>query len=240
MIRLLIAAAYLFAACTAQAGFFVNSYSLAPVGTPASVAFQACTSDTSDLTTYSFAGAAIGPEGNKTVAVVVTGGDPATAFGVSSMTIGGVSATELVDFEGVGRLTNTAIYALGSVTGTTATISVTWSEAITEMQICVFALYDLNSATPTNTVSGFTTGGAALSLDSNVDALGVVVGGCSTAAASQTHTWTGLTERSDATVGGYSDTSADYTEDASPSSPLTIVCDVTGINATTGAVAAFR
>lgn len=120
---------------------------------------------------------------------------------VSSATIGGVSATIHEQRGADGNAIGLAIISAVVPTGTTATVSVTLSGAVTDgPDIEVYTITGLNSTTPTDTI------GSAGSSDNpsgniDVEAGGVIIGGaCGNA--NNAVSWTGLTEDADAVLSG--------------------------------------
>lgn len=104
----------------------------------------------------------------KVIFVIVHGEDDAITFGVNSVTIGGVSGTELIDRGGGTNAINTAIYRfntddLDQITNTD--IAVTFSEAITGCAIGVVLIENVgvtvgpsaNSSTSANVMSSVPT-----------------------------------------------------------------------------------
>ena len=234
LFRSLIALAYLASAATAQAGFVINSF----WGAAATISFVGCTSSSSDLTTYTFTDHATGTAGARKTIVGVSGGDGATNFSVSSMTVGGAAATEVADNSAsTGSLAQSAIYIKDNPSGTTATIVVTFSEAIEDAAVCVWAAYDVSSETATDTASGFDTSGGAITLDLDVATNGVAVG-MSSSDSADSHTWTGMTERSDANQSPTHRYSGADTSTAG--TPFATTVDETDTGDLVGTTASFR
>lgn len=211
---------------------------------PATVTFLQCAEDASDASTYTFTSQNVGTASSDRYTIVGIGGDDnATVWDISSVTVGGNSATEAVDYGGVSSLNNTAIYYIANPTGTSQTIVVNTSEAINHLQICVWQANNIQTGTPFATNTGFDTAAAAFHMDLNIPANGAAVGVCSTQAGSQTFTWTGLTERiDDPAIGAEANsyTAADLNQGGTASTPLSITCDATGSADTSGAVASWR
>lgn len=210
----------------------------------ASITFLQCATDANDLTNYSFASQNTGAESaDRHTIVVVNSEDSATNFSTSSMTIGGDAASEAADSisAGTGSTTNTSIYIMANPTGTSETIAVSMSEAITGMGICVFQANNLASATAFATLTDFDTASAALTLNINTQADGIGVGGCNSGTNGQTATWAGLTESgSETSVGTELTMSVADAETATASTPLTVTCDFGGSQDSTGAAASFK
>lgn len=206
-----------------------------------SYSFRGCTASTTDATTYTHTSVDIGTDtGSSRTIVVATGsGDTQATFSVSTLTVGGVTATSAVQSSSANSELSTLYYVTG-VSGATGDIVVTHSETVTSNQVCVWALYDLNSSAPSATNSSTGTSGAALTLSVNTQAAGVTVGMCSNRSSGQTFTWTGLTESSDASDGSEQTYSSADLLISSASTPLSITCDPTGTASDTGVAASFR
>lgn len=237
LFRALVALSYLLAVSTAQAGFLINSFISFPV--PPVLTFLQCANDTTDLTTYTLSAQNVGTAGatRKTI-IGIVGVDNATVFGVSTVTVGGDSATEIVDEDGTG-IDDSAIYILDNPVGTSEDVVVTFSEAISAIGVCLWEADGLSSSTAVASVANDDTASAAISLNLNTSASSLTVGVCGTTN-SATATWVGLTERADAGGVQIVYTAADFTEDATPATPLTVSCDYTGTNDATGVAATFR
>lgn len=124
--------------------------------------------DTSDLTTYTFANCVVSPTGGtadfnyntndprnlprlrsttrSAIVVIVHAEDALATFGVSSVTLGGVSGVERVDRGGGTNAINTAIYSWTTdiIEGITNTdIVVTFSEAVTGCAVAVIEVSNI-------------------------------------------------------------------------------------------------
>ncbi len=238
LFRTLICLIYLASATLAQAGYVINSFQFGTAG-GATITFIGCTGDATDLTTYTFTNHATGVAGARKTIVGVGAADAATDFNVSSVSVGGVSATEVVDSADVNSLVQSAIYIIDNPSGTTATIDVTWSEAVTGAAICVWAAYDVLSETATATATQFQTSSAAITLSLNVNADSIAVGMSSCRDGLQTTTWAGMTERADTSV--ETSTHAYSAADTQTSgAPLAVTADWSGASDSIGASASFR
>lgn len=229
-------------ACAQEFNVF-HQYAKAPTATPATVSFVGCTASSSDLTTYTFTDHATGTAGNRTTIVAAYGEDGASDFSPVSMTIGGVSANAQTAAWGTtSRAVQGRIFSLANPSGTTATIAVTFSEAITAAQVCVWAAYDLQSATATDSATNETTDGSPVTLDTDVPADGIAVGGGINGLTGACNvTYVGLTEQfSDDPSGEFCGSAADFDNDASADVPLTISCDIGAAASQVCGVAAFR
>lgn len=184
-----------FAVNPALAGFLINSFAIAPAG--ASITFVGCTEASNDAAVYTYTNHATGTAAADRATIIgIASEDSTTVFDVSSVTVGGNAAAEVVD-QGGSLSLNTAIYIISNTSGTTATIVVNLSEAITSNTVCVWAAYGLNSLTAVGTNS--TSGSGTHTLDVSATGGGVAVGIASQASNVPTSTWTGLAEGADTT-----------------------------------------
>lgn len=170
--------------------------------------FTASASSTSDLTTYTFAGQSLGAVvANRMIVVVGLAiyaalGTPA----VSSVTIGGVTATVLLT-TGT-NMGSFLAYALVP-TGTTGDIVVTLGSGGSRCGVGIWRVYDQISNTPTDTDTPAGGADSARSVSIDVSAGGIIIAGASSGNASIA--WTNATEGFDTFVEGGTDISgADY------------------------------
>jgi hypothetical protein len=239
LLRILIAAIYLVAATTAQAGFLINSYAVAP-GTPiASITFLQCAESTSDLTTYTLATQNVGTASADRYTIgTISSTDSVGTYTTSTVTVGGDSATINVD-QGASSPFSAVIFAVANPAGTSEDVVITFSEAITGVRLCLWQANNITSATAVATTSATAGSGGPITLSINVSSLGVAVGVCSINNTTPTYVWTGLTEREDSTGTEFNLSAADFTNDNSADSPLAITCDPTGSNTNVGASASY-
>lgn len=167
-------------------------------------------SSTASLTTYTFSSFNIGGPGLIVVAIVgsYTGG-PAGFGTISSATIGGSAATLAVKITGDVNAP-IGIFYRRVTSGTTATITVTFSKAFAGCAIMVYRLTDTASDTPHNSAEGGGSGRTSTSVSLNVPANGVTLA-VSSVNDSLSTAWTNLTKDVDALNGavGYSSASLD-------------------------------
>ena len=152
--------------------------------------------DTSNTDVYTFSGKDFGDAATDRY-IVVTTGAPASAQTLSSVTIGGVAATIVVQDDDDAS----AGIAIAAVpTGTTGDIVVTWSGSMFSCGIGVYRLTGLQSATASATASDVT-----ITSDAVEASLEIPAGGCgigyvywlSSGTATRTASWTNLTENFD-------------------------------------------
>lgn len=195
-------------------------------------AFDDVTGSTSSPAT--FTGVSFGSaSGSRRVLV----GAAISTNGTPSVTIGGVSATQ------VALATNGAVkaglYLVDLPTGTSGTVVVSSTAVRGDAFIAVWAVYNIRSSTPTATATD--TGATPWDVSLNVEHRGVAASflfGNGTGVASAS--WTGMTEDVDTLGDGTSVyTGASYTAVAAQS-PLSVTASVT--SATAGAIcsASFR
>jgi hypothetical protein len=172
-------------------------------GAPAAVAtFVDSTESTGDLTTYTFAGHAIGDAAtgrHVLIGIGASGSAGQSDRTISSVTVGGDAATAVGTLvTSTSTATTYAVFYIIQVdSGTTADIVVTWSGDLISTGIGVWALYNLLSATPTDTGTGVLSG---TNIGIDAPARGVIVGYAHTqrnGAGGATHTWANLSERFD-------------------------------------------
>lgn len=217
----------------------LNGFNATSGASAASVTFVGCTVSASDLTTYTFTNHATGTAGARKTIVGVGGSDGTSNFSVNTVTVGGASATEVVDSADASAIVQSAIYIIDNPSGTTASIVVTFSEAVTGAVVCVWAAYDVTSETATATANQFQTSSAAITLSLNINSGGFGVAMSSKEFDGATTVWTGMTERSNASVeSGVSSYAAADTTTAG--TPLTVTVDWSGSSDSIGASASFR
>jgi hypothetical protein len=198
---------------------------------PPVMAFQAHTTNAGASASYSFTSQAIGAEDNSRCVVVAVIGRAGGALDVSSVTVGGISAT--LARAGGGVELPVELWIARVPTGTTATIDVTFTGTSNFCAIGVWSVTNIDSLTPTDT--------AASSIGSiliDVEAVGIIVA-VSSSLNGATSTWTNATERYDAAIGGVGSSGADYQAMAGAESNRSITCASADTNEFTVA-ASFR
>lgn len=182
---------------------------------------QTAVDETND-TTYTFSSHNFGAEDSaRRIVIVVQLRPNSTTCSVTSATIGGVSASLLVEAQnGFGT---TSIWQAAVPTGTSGTVVVNIDNLALAMSIGTYRL--VNAAATAHATATDATGDPT-SISINCPAGGAIIGGDCTISATSGYTWTGITERSDDT---YSSTNGVYTTagdrfDAAQTS-LSITCD---------------
>lgn len=168
--------------------------------------YHASAVDASDLTNYSFSGVSIGNPGDRDyVLAFVFSRDTANGLSISSMTIGGVSATPILEreFDDAGNSSVVAAYYAAVPTGTTATIAVNFNQSAIRCGVEVYTVKDATSMTPHATSvhsdSNNDTGPIPLSVAAP-SGNSIILGG--TFGANGAFSWAGLTEDDKTTVEG--------------------------------------
>lgn len=165
-----------------------------------SVTYLQHTGDAGDLTTYTFAATNLGAAsgGRFIIAAIGARATGSTALTVSSVTIGGVTATQIVQAENSPTNANlAAIYMAAVPIGTTGDVVVTLSRAAVRCSI------DLWSATGISTTAHDTDSSTADPSTATLDTLGagvLVAVSVSAGASPPTFTWTNATERYDGLI----------------------------------------
>lgn len=175
-----------------------------------SLAFQASATAIGSGSTYTYNSQAIGPAAaNRLVIVAVHSLQSAGARTISSVTVGGISATVI---PGTTFTTTTAhgdydsaLYAASVPTGTTANIVVTMSGSVTGGGggISVWAAYDLSSTTAIDGDGAINTSGSPANIPSLTTANSgfLVASAMAYAFGAFSVSWTNATKRSEVSVG---------------------------------------
>lgn len=195
--------------------------------TPASVSFCTSAVSSTNASSYTFSSQSIGTAATGRRVVVGVSGSRGGTIGVSSVTVGGNSATQLCTVEGTGGGANqrTALYIITVNTGTTADIVVTFDATASRAGIGVWAVYDLQSSTPvatatSTTVDPYTSG----SLSHNAGGVGIYHAYTYYSGGLPTHTATNATERfdQDTEAGVLPHTGGDTTFSTTGSTTITV------------------
>ena len=167
----------------------------------ARLSYIGTTLDTSDLTTYTLAGVGIGTPAPDRLVVAVVMGRAGAGRTISSVTIGGVTATAAITS---GSQNNpTGIYYALVPSGTTATVVATFSGGLVRMAVAIYSLTGYRNMVPAATGQDYNST-TTLSTTLNRPADAVVVAGALTSS-NGTFTWTGPTEDADAAIEGGTD-----------------------------------
>lgn len=185
------------------AGCELIGFGATAAATSATSTYIGNTSDTTDQTTYSFAGASIGTASSDRLVVCGFTARANAARTVSSVTIAGVSATLVGTAIDAGAGADLATMWIAAVpTGTTGTISITFSAAMLRCNVGVWTITGGGSATPTSTQTDNTVSSNVLSVSSDCPANGCIIAVSENGqgSGSATATWAGVTENYDTTV----------------------------------------
>lgn len=197
------------------------------------------TQDTGDKTTYTFSSQNLGTAASDRVIIVgIAARKAGAATTISSVTVGGVTASIPVSYSNSDGNSNISGIAVAEVpTGTTGDIVVTFGAGMVRAVITAWRATSLASTTPHDSLT-----------DGSTDPTGTIdipAGGFAVATALSnsvgTTTWTGLTEHSDATLESFVTVSDASDEFVSTQTGRTITADFTGSGSTpTMSVASFE
>lgn len=202
-----------------------------------------CATDTGNTDGYTFSTIALTGLSDTASVLVVVGilsEDNASLFGVDGVTIDAAAGTQIVDEDGTGVVNSAIFTSNGLVTGAASVdIVLDHSETITSATVCVWALENLSSTTPTASVVDDDTASGALVLTLDPTTVGgYALGVCANQSVGDTPVWAVLTETQEANNGehSYSNASA-VTTGAS----MAVTCDYAdNTSDATGAAVAFR
>lgn len=159
-----------------------------PPSNQVTIAFTDSSIDASNASTYTFSSQALGTAAADRVIVVGLFGD--TARTVSSVTIGGVSASRVKRQLNTGNFVE--LWQAAVPTGTTGDVVITFSGACSRSGVGVWALYGANPTAHDTGASSANPGTDTL----DVPALGVAIA-YSAGSSIASWSWTGLTEKFD-------------------------------------------
>jgi hypothetical protein len=183
--------------------------SLYPINSPAveavppTVSFQDGTGNGTSLTTYTFSSMTVGSTTDPHKCVIGVGaGDGNTGKTVSSITVGGVSATVIVSHRlNFDPANIVEMWQVEGITATSGDVVVTWSGG---MNRCTCIVYEVLNAASAVTASGAdSTGSSTKSVSLSIPANGVAIGISGNFTGAQTTTWTNLTEDYDPAASYY-------------------------------------
>jgi len=204
------------------------------------LSFNGSRTNTANVATYTFANFTLGtPDPRRAVIVAVHGIDSAADFSATGVNINAIAATRRVVTSSVNTYEG-SLWSAIVPTGTSATISVAFSEAIADCHIGVWSAYNLNSLIP---VTSQTDINGTLTLSVNIDAVAhsVVIGLVVTAGISKSPwSWTNLTERYDNAGQSQDSTGADTVVGSTGVTLAIQTVPTAGTTTNTMAVAVFR
>lgn len=177
-----------------------NMAFMAGGGGPVTISLTDHAVDSSDSATYTFTSRAIGTASSgRKIVVGIARNSGGAAGAVSSVTIGGISATKITGVNYVSE-SSAELWQADVPTGTTATIVVVWANSGLRMGIGVWAL--TNAAASAHDAQTASNGAPGMSVSINCPANGAVLG-CASNGGASTWTWTGIAEQYDeGTEGG--------------------------------------
>lgn len=196
-------------------------------GNPTTCTFLQLARNDSDLTTYTYAAQNFGTADARRYIIAAIGGRANVASTLDSVTIGGVTATQIANVT-VGTTGIAALFAAAVPTGTSGDVVLTFSGGMLRTGCALFSLLsDFDATVPTDAQTDNTLSTNDLSVSLSVPVGGVVIACNHTNATSTATAWTGVTEDYDQASAenpgqGYSGGHASYT-----SSPLTVTCTIT-------------
>jgi hypothetical protein len=220
----------------ALAGFVLNWIELGP----ATITFLQCAEDATDQTTYTFSTQNTGTaSGDRTTIIAVHAEDTNADFGlqISSVTVGGDTASIQVQTDTVANDVLAGIATISNPSGTSEDVVVTMSEGVTSVNICLYRANSLRSITATDTARASEAGAVDVDVDTTAD--GIVVAAANDAG-SPSYTWVGVTERYDGTGTESSGTGGSFDEDSTPETPRAINVDDAAPGGFPAVAAAFR
>lgn len=178
------------------------TFQVTPVAAGGVLTFLQSTSSATDASEYTFSSQNLGDAAADRYIIVAVGSRDSgtTSQSISSVTVGGVSATIVVQQRNSATNTDVAGLAIAAVpNGTTGDVIVTFSETMLRCSIALYRATGLSSATPTDNGSSTAT---APTYAIDVLAGGFAIGTANSGVNSGTATWTNLTEDYDALVTG--------------------------------------
>lgn len=182
------------------------------------------TPDPANLTTYTFSSESLGAaDANRYIIVgVVARKGGTTGCSITSVTIGGVSATEILDQANTDSNCDVAgLYIANVPTGTTGDVVVTFGETMVRSAIGLWRAVNIDSPTPTD-FSASTASDPTYNID--VSAGGFAVGMCISNSNSSA-TWSGVTENFDGTVESFITYTGGSSSFESEQVDTTLTCD---------------
>lgn len=159
--------------------------------------FTASAVSGSSLSVYTFSSQAIGSAAANRQVVVGVGSVSGSAGLITGVTIGGVTAAQVIH-SGEGSMENVDIWVASVPTGTTGDVVITHGVSKSRCGIGVWAMYGAATGASDTAGSVADPPSAALTIPTG----GVGIGYCQTYGVTATYTWTNLTEDFDEVVSG--------------------------------------
>lgn len=176
---------------------------LVELANPATVSYRTSTSSNTNGTSFTFSSQDIGTAAADRRVVVCITSAGSGAPSLSSLTVGGVTATTLRLFQATGR---SCSFLIASVpTGTTGDVVATYSSTQDRCGIGIWATYGVLSATPIDS-QVVTASSSSVSIPSlTTIRSGLAFAGNLATTNNPTHSWSNVTERWDTSFGEGSD-----------------------------------
>ncbi len=198
---------------------------------PTSLSFLQGSMNTSDLTTYTYSSQNLGAADPNRWIVVCVYGVHNLARSLSTVTVGGVSASSLIQAEGSSVYRHVSIWVAQVPTGTTGDIVVTWNNTIGRSGYSAYRLItEIAPTSPYDTDSDLILSTSDLSVSIDRSSSGVIVAATLNFASTATSvTWSGVSEDFDSvwtaesTAQGGSSAST-----ATGASPVTVTATIAG------------
>lgn len=140
-----------------------------------SAVYQGETGDASNLTTYTFNTQPFGTAQADRYICVAYGARQSGGAGFSSGTIGGVSASKVVE-SNLANWWPAGMMVAAVPTGTTGTVAITFGGTMTECAIAIWAMYGLSSGTPYDTAHTGNQDPQSLNVDTQADGFVIAYG----------------------------------------------------------------
>jgi len=176
--------------------------SLIPIYTPyhkpvVTGSFASSGVSTADLSAYTFSGVALGTAATNRHIVVAAATGTASAADVSSLTVGGVSASLVVRASGSDH-TRSELWIASVPSGTTGDIVITWSGTKDRCGYAAWAMYGASASASDTATDADTTPSQTIDVPAGGYLIAAFSGNGSGAA--RTATWTGPSENYDETI----------------------------------------
>lgn len=170
--------------------------------TPATFIYKGSDTQEPNQSAYTYSGKDIGTAAtDRFVIVGITAHDSSGSKNVTSVTIGGVAATQLSDGNDASGVCSCDLWGAVVPSGTTADIVFNLAASATKSAIVWGVAYNLQSTTPVDTLVVNTAAASPLAGNIDVDAGGFVFGIVTVQNTVATYTMTGVSEDSDQTIG---------------------------------------
>lgn len=157
---------------------------------PASIVWTDAGDTSADQTSSTYLNLAVGSAAARSGVLIAVAAVAGSVADPSAITVGGAPAIKLVSQVSGNGSQYAGIYYAPGVTGTTATVAITWGYTAARHHISLAAAYDVQSATPVDTATSVASP-ASLDLDAVAGSIGF---GVSMVQVVTSWSWSGLTE----------------------------------------------